>query len=314
MIQPSRTASRCSERLNAPRVGCATYSRGLSRAFLARSRASDVAPAQHQFSLGDQVYYWRGRGRAKRDWSARWHGPAIVIGYEGNNLWLTHRNCTVKCSTRHVRLAEPEERLPWDQVFRQAFAEQPAGDRPDAPFGATDPLPPRFPGAGNARAREDEFLDLTPDSRPGTGPGSKRRRLEPTAEAAPAQPSAAAPSHGPVPPPSSAGPAAEETTRRPGESAEPGETADPTENDGENSDAMNDDGYDDYMRRLFAAENQPRQHHDDVNIFGDQDHDPTASSSTYDSTRNHVYYLTYFQQGYLYTRSNHSTHFFRPAS
>ena len=84
-----------------------------------------------------------------RDWATRWHGPGIVIGYEANNLWLTQRNTTVKCATRHVRLAEPEERLPWDQVFQQAFAEQQPNDAdmPDFPPGATDPLPPRFAGA-----------------------------------------------------------------------------------------------------------------------------------------------------------------------
>ena len=111
------------------------YTRGLGRAFLARSRVHDAATAQHQFSLGDQVYYWRGRGRAKRDWAARWHGPGIVIGYRANNFWLTHRDTTVKCATRHVRLAEQEERLPWDQVFQQAFAEQQPNDAdmPDFP-------------------------------------------------------------------------------------------------------------------------------------------------------------------------------------
>ena len=66
----------------------ARYSRGLSRAFLARSRVNQSVPAEHQFSIGDRVFYWR--ARKKSDSAARWHGPAIVIGYEANNLWLSH--------------------------------------------------------------------------------------------------------------------------------------------------------------------------------------------------------------------------------
>ena len=257
------------------------YARGLSRAFLARSRVHDAAPAQHQFSLGDQVYYWRGRGR-KRDWSACWHGPAVVIGYEANNLWLTHRNTTVKCSTRHVRLAEPEERLPWDQVFQQAFAEQPPNDPPrDAPAGDTDPYPPTFPGAGAPRARPDEFLDLTPDSRPGIGPGGKRRRLDPAAETAPQQPAAAAPQPHPtaaVPPP--AGPAAEETVRPP----PPAEPADPTAN-ADTDDAMDDDTFDDYLRNTFSGnhhnyQNDARAQYRRAGFPDPDPPDPTASSST----------------------------------
>ena len=196
---------------------------------------------------------------------------------------LTHRNTTVKCATRHVRtggaLAEPEERLPWDQVFQQAFAEQQPNDAdmPDFPPGATDPLPPRFAGAGGACARPDEFLDLTPDSRPGNAPG-KRRRLNPAEAAAPEpQPAAPPPPGAPSPTAPSAGPAAEETV--PG--TVPGtEPAVPT--DENNEDAMDDETFNDYLRNAFAA--QPSaETRDNYRCmgFGEPDPpDPNARSSS----------------------------------
>ena len=63
------------------------YSRGLSKAFLARSRAKESVPAEHHYSIGDQVFYWRGVGKKKSQWAERWHGVAVVVGIEGQNLW-----------------------------------------------------------------------------------------------------------------------------------------------------------------------------------------------------------------------------------
>ena len=54
------------------------YDRALSRAVLARSRAHGADPARQLFQVGDVVYYWRGNGKAKREWAAHWHGPATT--------------------------------------------------------------------------------------------------------------------------------------------------------------------------------------------------------------------------------------------
>ena len=70
-----------------------------------------------KFSIGDQVYYFRGVGKAKSAWAHRWHGPAVVIGFEGNNLWLQHRGIAVNAAARHVRAAEPEECVPWASLL-----------------------------------------------------------------------------------------------------------------------------------------------------------------------------------------------------
>ena len=43
------------------------YNRGLSRAFLARSRVRQAVPAEQKFSIGDQVFYWRGLTKRKHD-------------------------------------------------------------------------------------------------------------------------------------------------------------------------------------------------------------------------------------------------------
>ena len=67
-------------------VSSVEFNRALSRAALARSRASGADPVQTVFSIGDQVYYWRKNPARKRAWITRWHGPALVIGFESNNL------------------------------------------------------------------------------------------------------------------------------------------------------------------------------------------------------------------------------------
>ena len=93
------------------------YSRRVAKAFSARSRADGSLPVEHLFQTGDQVYYWRGVTKAKSQWAHRWMGPAIVIGTEHNNLWLSHRGNVVKCAARHVRPAEAEELVPWDDIL-----------------------------------------------------------------------------------------------------------------------------------------------------------------------------------------------------
>ena len=58
------------------------------------------------------MYYWRGNGKAKREWTAaHYHAPATVIGLQHESLWLAHRTTTVKCSKSHVRDATASEQM-----------------------------------------------------------------------------------------------------------------------------------------------------------------------------------------------------------
>ena len=124
------------------------YDRALSRAVLARSRAHGADPARQLFQVGDVVYYWRGNGKAKREWAAHWHGLATIIGLQHESLWLAHRT-TVKCSKGHVRHATASEQLPLGPML-DAFC-----------------APPVLPGP-DLQSSEDLFMDLDeqPSKRP----------------------------------------------------------------------------------------------------------------------------------------------------
>ena len=87
------------------------HSSALARAFRSRARGAASYPSDVLFHVGDRVYYWRGKALKKSDWSNRWIGPATVVGREGNSLWLSHRNRTIKAAAIHVRLATKEETL-----------------------------------------------------------------------------------------------------------------------------------------------------------------------------------------------------------
>ena len=156
----------------------AHYHRGLAKAFLARSRIKESLPAQHKFECGDQAFYFRGGSTSKREWASRWHGPALVLGFEGNNLWLSHRNCVVKCSVRHVRLAEPEEELPWKEVLDQAFRDVGETEEPVVPAESgeeeqepiMDPLPPAGAFDEPSEQRDTGGGGEFPTSAPGQAP------------------------------------------------------------------------------------------------------------------------------------------------
>lgn len=206
----------------------AHYHRGLAKAFLARSRIKESLPAQHKFECGDQVFYFRGASKSKREWASRWHGPALVLGFEGNNLWLSHRNCVVKCSVRHVRLAEPEEELPWKEVLDQAFRDVGETEEPAAPAEngeeehepILDPLPPAGTvdessgmdgGAGFPTGMPGQVSTAAPDTAAGSRfgryldlsgePSMKSRRLNPQPPSEPERP--------PVPPAPTGNPVAD---------------------------------------------------------------------------------------------------------
>ena len=96
------------------------FSRRLARAEMSRAR---VVPEGQHFSPGDMVYFYRKsavlpkhedpqRRRRRRLVFNRWHGPAIVLGKEGDNsLYIGYRNKTTKCAPEAVRLASSLEQL-----------------------------------------------------------------------------------------------------------------------------------------------------------------------------------------------------------
>ena len=87
------------------------------------------------------MYYWRGNGKAKREWAAQWHDPATIIGLQQESLWLAHRTTTVKCSKGHVRHATASEQLPLGPMFDALRA-------PPVPLGR------------DLQASDDLFMDI----------------------------------------------------------------------------------------------------------------------------------------------------------
>ena len=79
---------------------CQSDSR-LRRALLQRSR---VVP--EELATGDQVYFYR-KPHNTKNWS--WFGPAVVIGKEGGNLWISHNGRCCLTAPEHIRRATGEE-------------------------------------------------------------------------------------------------------------------------------------------------------------------------------------------------------------
>ena len=84
------------------------FSRSLRRAEQARSRNPTIAAAP---VVGDLVYYWR-----------KWHGPALLVAFEGANCYVTSRGTLTKVALEHVRPASAMERLStgeWESVLQE---------------------------------------------------------------------------------------------------------------------------------------------------------------------------------------------------
>ena len=147
----------------------------ISEAFLAKSRAAATLPAAATYQVGDQVYYWRGLGKhkVKKHWAQRWHGPAVVIGHEQNNLWLAHRNLTIKASARHVRAAEASELIDWKDIFEKAVEPTTSTGRPawwsppetgdQMPMDVDDETPQVEAPPPGDHNHEQTYLDMTID-------------------------------------------------------------------------------------------------------------------------------------------------------
>ncbi|CAE8594596.1 unnamed protein product, partial [Polarella glacialis] len=84
---------------------CGQNDDAIRRALVHRNRVK-----KHQFEIGEYCYYFReirqGRNRKPK---AQWLGPAVVVGLEGGNSWLSCGGKCVLCSQEHMRPAEDEE-------------------------------------------------------------------------------------------------------------------------------------------------------------------------------------------------------------
>ena len=147
-------------------------SQALARAWHSRARGDSAHPAAHQYAVGDVVYYWRGRGKRKCDWSLRWLGPARVIGFEHNNVWVSHRNRTIKAAAVHLRPATGSEKM----LAPDAFTRLLEGDS----LQPLDAVPPQEENASPEEEQDPKFFDMTVDQ---TQLSHKRRRTTPTAPA-----------------------------------------------------------------------------------------------------------------------------------
>ena len=56
--------------------------------------------------MGDYVFWWRlPRGKSK----GTWRGPGVVIGQQGESVWVSHGNSTVLVAKEQLRKAVAEE-------------------------------------------------------------------------------------------------------------------------------------------------------------------------------------------------------------
>ena len=105
------------------------FSSSLRRAEKARSRNPTVAEAP---AVGDLVYYWReqkynrrGGVNKRRLLLRKWHGPGLLVAFEGNNCYVTARGTLTKVALEHVRRASPMEQIAsgeWDAVLQEVVA------------------------------------------------------------------------------------------------------------------------------------------------------------------------------------------------
>ena len=73
----------------------------VGRALLGQTRVQKRLP-----EVGERVSFYRKTRNNKR---GLWHGPATVIGKEGNNVWVTKNGRCLLCAPEHLRLATGEE-------------------------------------------------------------------------------------------------------------------------------------------------------------------------------------------------------------
>ena len=98
-------------RINAIRMGAkASFFKIQSKDSTRRALLRRPRVQKHEFALGDLAYYYR-EYRAPKSTKAvgRWLGPCSVIGFEGNNVWLSQGGRCLLCAREHLRPADHEE-------------------------------------------------------------------------------------------------------------------------------------------------------------------------------------------------------------
>ena len=73
----------------------------LRKAFLQRTR---TVPRPHE--IGESVHFWHKPKNRRR---GHWTGPAVIVGREGNNYWISNNGRCRLTSPEHVRGSTPEE-------------------------------------------------------------------------------------------------------------------------------------------------------------------------------------------------------------
>ena len=133
------------------------FSKGLRRAEMARSRTTTLTTRPE---AGDIVYFFRDqkyRGRqAKRVLALRrWHGPCLLVAYEGdNNCFVSHKGQLVKCSVEQVRKASSLEQISagaWEEAIKECI---------DAAL--RDQQPPPQPQPGESQQQQPEGPSIQP--------------------------------------------------------------------------------------------------------------------------------------------------------
>ena len=103
------------------------FSRGLRRAEISRSSTTTLTERPLP---GDIVYFYRYQkypGRlAKRVLALRrWHGPALLVAWEGeNNCFVSHKGQLVKCAAEHIRKASSMEQISsgaWEDAIAECI-------------------------------------------------------------------------------------------------------------------------------------------------------------------------------------------------
>ena len=73
----------------------------LRKAFLQRAR---TVPRPHE--IGESVHFW---SKPKNRRRGHWTGPAVIVGREGNNYWISNNGRCRLTSPEHIRGSTPEE-------------------------------------------------------------------------------------------------------------------------------------------------------------------------------------------------------------
>eukprot|EP00971_Amphidinium_carterae_P046733 920845-Amphidinium_carterae.4 len=140
--------------------------------------ATTIAPASSAPGLepGAQVYIFHHPNpckHAKRWWTERWVGPALVVSSERNAIWVIFRRRLLKVAKTHIRAVSDLERVDWSSLVESAFGA--AGGNKGA--GQSSWHHPSSSDVQRKRAREeepenlDDLLDMYAkhvlDARPG---------------------------------------------------------------------------------------------------------------------------------------------------